>query len=233
MKEKLLALAAQYDIPLTAAGAAALCGYLERLLETNRAMNLTAITDPDEALCKHLLDCLVAAALPEMAGRVADVGAGAGFPSVVIKALRPECEVTALDATGKKLDFVASASAACGLACRTAHIRAEDAGRDPGFRERFDTVAARAVAALPVLCEYCLPLVRVGGHFIAMKGPGAEQECAQASAALQALGGELLRAQTVTLPDGSQRVNLVIKKARPTPKSYPRRQKDIKARPLG
>lgn len=231
MKEKLLALAAQYDIPLTAAGAAALCGYLERLLETNRVMNLTAITDPDEALCKHLLDCLVAAALPEMAGRVADVGAG--FPSVVIKALRPECEVTALDATGKKLDFVASASAACGLACRTAHIRAEDAGRDPGFRERFDTVAARAVAALPVLCEYCLPLVRVGGHFIAMKGPGAEQECAQASAALQALGGELLRAQTVTLPDGSQRVNLVIKKARPTPKSYPRRQKDIKARPLG
>ena len=84
-----------------------------------------------------------------------------------------------------------------------------------------------------MLCEYCLPLVRVGGHFIAMKGPGAEQECAQASAALQALGGELLRAQTVTLPDGSQRVNLVIKKARPTPKSYPRRQKDIKARPLG
>lgn len=162
MKEKLLALAAQYDIPLTAAGAAALCGYLERLLETNRVMNLTAITDPDEALCKHLLDCLVAAALPEMAGRVADVGAGAGFPSVVIKALRPECEITALDATGKKLDFVASASAA-----------------------------------------------------------------------LQALGGELLRAQTVTLPDGSQRVNLVIKKARPTPKSYPRRQKDIKARPLG
>ena len=124
MKEKLLALAAQYDIPLTAAGAAALCGYLERLLETNRVMNLTAITDPDEALCKHLLDCLVAAALPEMTGRVADVGAGAGFPSVVIKALRPECEITALDATGKKLDFVASASAACGLACRTAHIRA-------------------------------------------------------------------------------------------------------------
>lgn len=230
--ERLMELAAKSVIELSSAAADSLCQYLSLLLKANETMNLTAITDWDEAVEKHLLDCLVASALPEIAGRVADVGAGAGFPAAVIKAYRPDCEVTAIDSTGKKLDFVKAASESCKIPCITAHIRAEDAGRDPLFRAKFDTVTARAVAALPALCEYCLPLVKRGGHFIAMKGPGAADEIAAAQNAIKKLGGELLRTRPFTLPDGSQRINIIIKKVADTPREYPRKQKDIKNKPI-
>ena len=228
MTENLAALAAQYEIALGSSGEKALADYLSLLLEANEQFNLTAIKDPAEAVEKHLLDFLIAAALPQVTGSVADVGTGGGFPAVVIKALKPECRVTAIDATEKKLNFVASASQKCGIPCLTAHIRAEDAGRDPNYREKFDCVTARAVAALPALCEYCLPLVRVGGHFVAMKAAGAESELAAAQNAIITLGGEIIGTKEVVLPTAGERVLIIIKKVKHTAACYPRKQKDIK-----
>lgn len=228
----LAALAACYEIALDPRGEAALTEYLRLMLIANEQFNLTAIKDPAEAVEKHLLDCLIAAALPQVTGSVADVGTGGGFPAVVIKALKPECRVTAIDATEKKLNFVAESSSRCGIPCHTAHIRAEDAGRDPAYREKFDCVTARAVAALPMLCEYCLPLVRVGGHFVAMKAAGAEAEIAAAQGAIAKLGGVIAGIKQVSLPTAGERVLIIIKKAGHTPPCYPRKQKEIKAAAL-
>lgn len=230
--EKLIELCRDYKLDIDRNVAEALCKYLEQLLKTNETMNLTAITEWDEAVEKHLADCLLAAAMPEIKGWVADVGTGAGFPAVVIKALKPSCTVTAIDSTEKKLSFVKTTSDSCGIPCQTLHIRAEDAGKSPLYRESFDTVTARAVAFLPTLCEYCLPLVRQGGYFVAMKGRDGMNELEAAKGAIKKLGGELERTEVLTLSDGSQRVNIVIKKVSPTPTAYPRKQKDIKNKPL-
>ena len=223
--------AAECRSELDERGAAALVKYLELLLETNKQFNLTAITDRGDALNKHFADCLAAAALPQCTGRVADVGTGAGFPAVVIKALKPDTAVTAIDSTEKKLNFVREASRECGIPVETKHIRAEDAGRSE-LRGAFDCVTARAVAALPKLAEYCLPLVKKGGYFIAMKGASAGEELEDAKKAIAVLGGEVAGVEPLTLPDGSQRINIIIKKTSSTPREYPRRQKDIKERPL-
>lgn len=221
-----------FDLALDDKTAALLCSYAHKLCETNEHLNLTAITQPREVEVKHLLDSLLCAALPEVTGAVADVGTGGGFPGVVVAAHRQDADVTLIDATGKKLRFIETACGELGIAVKTVHGRAEELARS-ALRECFDAVTARAVAALPALCELCLPLVKPGGVFVAMKGAEWETELAAAENAIRVLGGSVLRTETFTLPeDGGTRALIVIKKISHTPTKYPRGGKNIAKNPL-
>lgn len=223
--------AAALGAAVTPQQAELLARYCAQVVETNRHLNLTAITDPREVEVKHLLDCAAIAPLPVLAGRVADVGTGAGFPGVVLRVLRPDLEVTLVDATAKKLAFVQQACDALGIAVTTLHGRAEELARTQ-YREHFDTVTARAVAPLPSLAEYCLPLVQVGGYLVAMKGPEAEVELADSAYALAQLGGEPVDIVHFTLPGELRRAAVVLRKTAPTPPRYPRAGKNIAKAPL-
>ena len=200
-------------------------GYAEAMVERNRVMNLTAITDPEGVAIKHLFDCIQVLdklAIPEGA-RVIDVGTGAGFPGIPFAILRPDLEVHLLDSTAKKLRFIEEAAAACGIRNITLHhARAESAGHEPALRERFDLAAARAVAATGVLSELMLPLVRPGGRMAALKGPGLAEELEPARPLIATLGGGAPQVESYTLPNGEARTLLTIPKASATPKKYPR-----------
>ena len=155
--------------------------YAELLVSYNEKVNLTAITSPEGIEDRHFADSLLFAAQPEVSGRLVDVGTGAGFPGIVAKIYKPDLELTLMEPTGKRVDFLRYACAELGLTgVEFAKERAEEAARKI-WREQFDVASARAVAALPVLCEYCLPLVKVGGRFIAMKGPEADAEAKAAA----------------------------------------------------
>lgn len=197
------------------------------LLDWNTRVNLTAITDPQEVRLRHFLDSLsLLPCLGETRGkRLIDVGTGAGFPGLPLAMARPDLQVTLLEATGKKLAFIDEVARTLKLKnVRTLHARAEEAGQMPGERESYDYVTARAVARLPVLAEYLLPLARVGGLCIAMKGETATQEAQDARRALTTLGGTLRSIEEVELPGVEGRHYLVlIDKVRPTPAEYPRR----------
>ena len=208
--------------------------YAELLTEWNEKMNLTAITEPEAITVRHFLDSLsllTAAELPEGASFI-DVGTGAGFPAVPLKIARPDLQVTLLDSLQKRLTFLEAVSAELELPMTVVHARAEEGGRQPALREQFQVAAARAVAALPVLCEYCLPYVRVGGCFVAMKGPDCGEELAAAKNAMGQLGGKLESLRELTLEDGSGRTILVIRKLRETPAAYPRAGAKIAKKPL-
>lgn len=205
--------------------------YCTRVAETNRQLNLTAITDPREMEIKHLLDCLTVCAIQELQGKVADVGTGAGFPGVVLKIMRPDLDVTLIDATRKKLDFVQRACDDLGVAVTTVHGRAEELARGV-YRESFDTVTARAVAPMASLLEYTLPLVLPGGFLVAMKGPEAKAELADSAFALKELGGKVTRTVDVELPDNSGRRIVLVEKSGATPGQYPRGGKNISKKPL-
>lgn len=207
--------------------------YFELLIKTNETLNLTRVTEPREVETKHILDSLSLLSLPELAGSVADVGTGAGIPGAVLAAARADLALTLIDSTEKKLRFVDKALEECGIKnAVTLHARAEELGRDAKYRQRFDTVVARAVANLASLCEYCLPLVKVGGAFIAMKTERADEELAEAKSAVEELGGELEYIRELTLPDGARRALIVIKKISQTPPKYPRSQKNIAKSPI-
>jgi 16S rRNA (guanine527-N7)-methyltransferase len=209
--------------------------YLELLLEWNARMNLTAVRDPHEAIVKHYLDSMTALPLlPRGDFSLIDVGTGAGFPGLVIGIMRPEIRLTLLDSLKKRLGFLDALSRELGMErVETVHARAEDAGRAPRYRERFDVAAARAVAEMRVLSELCLPFVRVGGQFLAMKGPkGAEEQSAAADAQRKLCGREE-EARTLVLPFvGEARMLITVRKERPTPTRYPRRPAEIQKQPL-
>ena len=205
--------------------------YQDKVAEVNNSFNLTAITDPEEMEIKHLLDSLTCAILPEIKGEVADVGSGPGFPGAVIAAVRPECSVTLIEATDKKLQFSLNTCRELGIKAKGVHGRSEELGRKE-LRERFDTVTARAVAAMASLCEYCLPLLKVGGYMVAMKGAGAAEELQEAENAIKLLGGGEAELRSLTLPDGSERALVLVKKVAPTPEMYPRSGKNIRKSPL-
>lgn len=207
--------------------------YAELLAETNRHINLTAITDPEGIEDKHFVDSLLLAAQPEIQGRVVDVGSGAGFPGIVAKIYKPEIELTLMEPTGKRLDFLRRAAAELGLdGIEFAKERAEEAARK-GWREQFDAATARAVAALPALAEYCLPLVKVGGSFVAMKGQGAAREAEAARAAAKKLGAGEAELRAAALPGGDERWLVVYRKRAATPPAYPRAGGKIAKAPLG
>lgn len=201
--------------------------YAEMLTEWNRSVNLTGITDPAGISEKHFLDSLLIFAhcrIPENSS-VIDVGTGAGFPGLPMKIYRPDLKVTLLDSLMKRVNFLKAVSDKISesdpkYAAVCIHGRAEDLGRDPKCREKYDIAAARAVAALPVLAEYCLPLVRTGGSFIAMKGPNEDLKAGER--AVKALGGEINEIHELALPCGDRRVIAVIKKISATPTKYPR-----------
>jgi len=193
------------------------------LVEKNKVLNLTAITDPEGIAVKHFADSLTALRMIELnAGdRVIDVGTGGGFPGIPLLIARPEIELTMLDSTGKKLAFVSQSVEELGLSANVVHARAEEAGRGE-LRESFDFAVSRAVAAMNVLCEYCLPFVKVDGTFCAMKGAKGSEE----------LGGETEKTESFILPDGGERVLINVKKISHTATKYPRPSAQISKKPL-
>ncbi|MCQ2010695.1 16S rRNA (guanine(527)-N(7))-methyltransferase RsmG [Sporolactobacillus sp. STSJ-5] len=201
--------------------------YYEMLIEWNKKMNLTAITDPNEVMIKHFFDSLTPCfyfSIQEVQ-TLCDVGSGAGFPGIPMKILFPRLKLTIVDSLQKRLTFLQAVVDKLGLDYVTlCHDRAEDFARKPGIRESFDLVTARAVAKLSVLSEYCLPLVCLGGSFIALKGSSAEDEVQQAENAMKQLGGKLIRVVTLDLPENNGKRSLVrIDKISPTAKKYPRK----------
>lgn len=206
----------------------------ELLIEQNKTMNLTAITDPDEVVIKHFADSisLFKAINPDNGAKILDLGTGAGFPGIPLLITRPDLNLTMVDSTAKKLRYVAQTVETLGLEAETLHARAEEAGKDPEYREQYDIVCSRAVAALNVLSEYCLPFVKVGGVFVAMKSAKAEEEIADAKKALGILGGKIIDKITFTLSDGGERTLIVIKKISQTSPKYPRVSAQIAKKPL-
>lgn len=201
--------------------------YYELLVEWNGKMNLTAITDREQVYLKHFYDSVSAAFQAPFDGplTVCDVGAGAGFPSIPLKLCFPELHVTIIDSLNKRITFLDELGKELGLDnVRFVHARAEEAGRNPEFREAFDVVTARAVARLPVLAELCLPLVKEGGRFISMKAAAAGEEMREAEYAVNLLGGRLKESHSFLLPiEESERNIFVIEKVARTPKKYPRK----------
>lgn len=200
--------------------------YYEMLVETNKVMNLTAITEPEEVAVKHMIDSLLAFDKKYFPGKLlADVGTGAGFPGVPLKIYCPELKVVLIDSLAKRLKFLNSVIEELGLKnIECVHLRAEDAGHSAKHREKYDIVTARAVARLSVLAEYCLPLVKPGGKLVALKGSKYKEEIADSGNALKILGGKLDKAVEVKLPgldDG--RAIVTVNKIKNTPKAYPRK----------
>jgi 16S rRNA (guanine527-N7)-methyltransferase len=212
--------------------------YARLLAEWNERVNLTAITDPSEIYVKHFADSLALCALPgfmEYGRTLLDVGSGAGFPGLVIKIARPEMRVVLCDALAKRIRFLRTAIRELGLEdTQVWHGRAEELAK-PGsiHRDAYPIVTARAVAALPVLAEWCLPFVAKGGHFIAMKGPGGHVEAEQASPSIRALSGRTEDVREYRLPRGAgERTLVVIVKEAPTPRSFPRRPGEASRNPV-
>lgn len=209
--------------------------YCRSLLNKNREINLTAITDPVDAANLHMLDCAALLNCAELEDKsLIDVGAGAGFPGMVLKILTPSLELTLLDSLNKRLEFLNEVCMDQGIrGLHTVHARAEEAAQDAEFRERYDFATARAVADLRVLCELCLPFVKVGGRFLAMKSTGSDRETEAAQSAIQTLGGRVERRFDYTIPgtDVAHRV-VVVEKIAPTPSKYPRRWAKMQKAPL-
>ncbi len=205
--------------------------YRDLLIEWNKKFNLTAITDNEGIAVKHFIDSLLIREQVKGAGRLADVGAGAGFPGIPLKIVGFEGEVVLMDSLKKRVGFLEMIINELQIdKCKAVHIRAEDAGRGK-FRESFEAVTARAVANLPVLCEYCLPLVKKGGVFIAMKGPEAEEELKISRKAIDKLGGILRKVECIKLNDFTRNI-IIIDKIKETPAIYPRKAGMPKKKPL-
>lgn len=209
----------------------------EHMLTVNEKFNLTAIREPSRVILLHYIDSLVGAHLFPEGASVIDVGAGAGFPTLPLAILRPDLQITALDSTAKRIGYVEETAAMLGLKNITPLVgRAEEVANNPAYRERFDCATARAVAALPILSELCLPFVRVGGRFIAMKGRGGKEELLAAKNAIHTLGGKAidLYDAPVLAPDGEtfEHTTVLIEKIVTTAPKYPRAYGKIAKSPL-
>lgn len=208
--------------------------HLTELDEKGKLFNLTAITELKETTRLHVVDSLFAAkTIEELTGgedaTVVDVGSGAGFPALPIAIACGNARVTALDSTAKKCSFIEATAKKCGVAVSTVSKRAEEASE---LREKFDIAVARAVARLNILAEFCAPLVKVDGYFVAMKGSSADEESSEAESAASKLGLEFVRTENYTVDGGGDRSILVYKKTSPTTAEFPRRYSQIKKKPL-
>ena len=203
--------------------------YEQMLIETNKKFNLTSIDDPEEIRIKHFEDSLTIKSYINDGMKVLDIGSGAGFPGIPLR-IEKEFDLTLIDSVNKKVNFMNQVIDELDLKnTRAIHVRAEDYAKD--HREEFDMVVSRAVANLSTLSEYALPFLKVGGIFIAMKGPKAEEEYEDAQNALKILGGELINIDSIDLY-GNTRKNILIKKVRSTKKKYPRDKNLPKKKPL-
>lgn len=204
----------------------------QRLVRWNNHINLTAITEPDEIVIKHFVDSLSifsAVDLPRGAS-VIDVGCGAGFPGLPLLIARPDLDLTFLDSVGKKLSFIKEVMRYNGLMGDVVHDRAENIGLSIKYRESFDFAVTRAVAPLNMLAEYCLPLVKVGGMYVSMKG--ADNEVELGKNAIEKLGGKIENIVSLELPTGDKRNLILIRKISQTSIKYPRKSKKISSKPL-
>ena len=201
--------------------------YFELLVEWNEKMNLTAITDAPSVYLKHFYDSISAAFYIDLSGQkmICDVGAGAGFPSIPLKICFPDLDVTIVDSLNKRIGFLGTLAEELQLTnVHFVHARAEDFGQNPLYREKFDIVTARAVARLSVLAELCVPLVKLGGIFISMKGAAADDELSDAKKSLSILGAIIKEEHSFKLPiENSERNIFVFDKEKKTPKKYPRK----------
>ena len=205
--------------------------YSRLLVLWNEKINLTAITDPEGIALKHFFDSVYPFTLidiPDNAS-VIDVGTGAGFPSCPLKIFRRDIKLTLLDSLNKRIKFLQEVSDTLGLDAKCIHARAEDLGKDAAYREKYDIATARAVSAMPELSEYCLPFVKKGGIFCAMKGPS--EDISTAGNALKLLGGKLEKDEHYEI-NGEQRRVVIVKKAAVCPPKYPRASGKIKSKPL-
>ncbi|MBR4909756.1 MAG: 16S rRNA (guanine(527)-N(7))-methyltransferase RsmG [Clostridia bacterium] len=225
----LIPLCEEFGLCLTKEAAERLDLYGNLLLEWNEKMNLTAITEPEEVLYKHFYDCLLFFSATEVkkGAKIIDVGTGAGFPGLVLKIARPDINITLLDGLGKRITFLNAVLAELGTEGEAIHLRAEEGGRKPELREKFDIATARAVANLAALAEYCVPFVKPGGLFVAMKGGEPHSEVENAKSALKTLGcgepGIILK----NLRENEKRSFIIAKKISQTPPKYPRNSAKI------
>lgn len=227
--------AAQLGIELTEKQLQRFEIYADFLLQYNQKINLTTVTDEFEIIEKHFLDSLTVLQLVSLRSGmwVIDIGTGAGFPGVPLLILEPGLQLVLLDSLGKRLEFLRQLLEKLDLTATMLHARAEDGAHLALHRERYDLALARAVAPLPVLLEYCLPYVRSGGRFLALKGPSLTEELSDAQNALQLLGGRAERDCCLQLPfSGQDRRLLLVKKIRQTPTKYPRQAGTPKENPL-
>ncbi len=231
--------AADLGVTLTDAQLTQFDTYAELLCEWNEKMNLTGITDPYGIVVRHFLDSLTLVPHLKEGATLIDVGTGAGFPAIPVAIARPDVKVTLLDSLQKRLNFLAAVCDALGLSCESVHARAEDGGQQAALREQFDVATARAVGALPTLCEYCVPFVKTGGIFAAMKGPDSDSELEAARRAAKTLGAAYRATQKLTVPAAPKadeetldRRIIVFEKTAQTPKRYPRPAAKIAKNPL-
>ncbi|AOV06359.1 16S rRNA (guanine(527)-N(7))-methyltransferase RsmG [Sporosarcina ureilytica] len=226
-EEQFLQALKEHNIDLTEKQIIQFKTYFEELVEWNEKMNLTAITDEPSVYLKHFFDSITAAFYVDLTGKktLCDVGAGAGFPSIPLKICFPELHVTIVDSLNKRIGFLNHLAEKLELEnMEFVHARAEDFGQNKAFREKFDIVTARAVARLSVLSELCIPLVKKGGLFVAMKGAAAEKELSDARRALTVLGAKLKKDYSFLLPvEESERNVFVFSKMKSTPNKYPRK----------
>ncbi|MBQ8545585.1 MAG: 16S rRNA (guanine(527)-N(7))-methyltransferase RsmG [Clostridia bacterium] len=206
------------------------------MLEVNEHLNLTAIKDEDGVILKHLVDSSACVTYIPKGSRLADIGCGGGFPSLVIAILRGDVSVLGVDSVAKKVKYVDETASLLGLSnVEISSRRAEELGQDEEYRETFDIVTARAVARLNILCELCLPLLKLGGRFIAMKSQTTSEELEEAKNAIALVGGKLEKVDAYTLTNGKEtleRTMVVIKKVGKTPNKYPRNNSQIAKKPL-
>ena len=206
--------------------------FTKLLLEENTRQNLTRITDPAEIAVKHFDDCLTLLPYLPKEGNLIDIGTGAGFPAVPL-AIATKLEVTALDSLNKRVEFLQRVKNDLQLEnFHPIHARAEQLAQTKEYREKFDVCVSRAVANLAALCEYCLPFVRKGGTFIAMKGQNPDEEVAEASFAISELGGKLKEIVPYALPGADHHCLVIIEKIKATPTKYPRQRVNISKKPL-
>ncbi len=226
-KEELQRAAVEYGIELNDKQMEQFNRYFELLVEWNEKINLTAITEPKEVAIKHMIDSITAydEALFKDGATVIDVGTGAGFPGLPLKIFCPEIKLTLMDSLNKRIKFLQTVVEELGLKdVECVHARAEEGARNKKYRESFDLAVSRAVARLPILCEYCLPFVRKGGHFIALKGMQFQEEAEEAAKAIKVMGGSKTEIRPVKLPEiDDKRAVITITKTMPTPKAYPRK----------
>lgn len=233
-KEYLEKIAQEYGFALTDVQLELFDRYASYLVEWNEKINLTAITDPQEICVKHFLDSLLLldAVSVSKDASVIDVGTGAGFPSVPCKIVRSDLTLTLLDSLNKRIQFLKGLSEQLEIKTNCIHARAEDGGKNEALREKFDLATARAVAHLRELSEYCLPFVKVGGYFVALKGYEIEQELEEAKKAIKLLGGKIIEVKKYDLPEDNKRGIVIIKKISQTPTKYPRIAAKIKKQPI-
>lgn len=232
-KELLIKSCSDMGIDISADAVDRFDAYAQLLVDYNKKVNLTAITEPDDIVIKHFVDSLCLTKYVELKDkRIIDVGTGAGFPGAVILCSDPESDVTMIDSVNKKLDFIRFLLKELGLTGNVITVRAEDAAKTVEFREKFDIVTSRAVASLNVLSEYSVPLVKVGGLFTPLKAVLTKEEDARGCSAISNLGAKVTDKIRYSIPDGSEREIIIAKKLSHTSAKYPRAYAQISKKPL-